>query len=122
MGIIFNFRDLLVWQRGHKLVLGIYNLTTKFPVSEQFGLTNQLRRASVSITSNIAEGFSRKSIKEKLQFYYMAHGSLSEVENQVQIAKDVGYVDEKEYENIANLCLEVGKLLNSLINKTTLRK
>ena len=121
MGTISNFRDLLVWQKGHSLVLLIYKLTSNFPISEQFGITNQMRRAAVSITSNIAEGFSRRSLKEKIQFYYIAHGSLSELENQIQIAKDLGYLTETEYHELYSLFIETGKLLNSLINKTKLR-
>lgn len=122
MGAIAKFKDLIVWEKGHSLVLMLYKVTSNFPVSEQFGLTNQLRRASVSVTSNIAEGFSRQSIKEKIQFYYMAHGSLSELENQVQIARDIGYISKAEYETINNLCFETGKLLNSLIKSTNSRK
>lgn len=122
MGTILSFRDLLVWQKGHELVLNIYKLTRDFPKAEQFGLSNQMQRAAVSITSNIVEGFSRRGIKEKIQFYYMAHGSLSEVENQVQIAKDIGYLSDNEYNHISVLCFETGRLLNSLIKKTDLRK
>ena len=78
---IKSFLDLNAWREGHSLVLMIYDITRSFPKEEQFGLTNQLRRASVSLTSNIAEGFFRKCEKEKIQFYYIAHGSLSELEN-----------------------------------------
>ncbi len=122
MTSVATFRDLLVWKKGHILVVSTYKLTTNFPTSEQFGLTNQIRRAAVSITSNIAEGFSRRGINEKIQFYYMAHGSLSELENQLQIAKDIHYLNEDNYLEINSLMLETGKLLNSLINKTKLRK
>ena len=80
---IKSFTDLQVWQEGHKLVLLIYKVTKKFPKEELFGLTNQIKRAGVSITSNIAEGFSRQSYKEKLQFYYMSLGSLTEIQNQL---------------------------------------
>jgi four helix bundle protein len=72
---IRSFRDLDVWKEGHKLVLEIYKITKNFPKEEMFGLSNQLKRAAVSITSNIAEGFSRKSLKEKIQFYSMAKAS-----------------------------------------------
>ncbi len=84
---IRSFTDLNAWKEGHKLVLEIYKFTQKFPKEEQFGLTNQLRRAVVSFTSNIAEGFSRNSYKEKLQFYSMALGSLTEVQNQLLVGK-----------------------------------
>lgn len=113
---------MVVWQKGHSLVLNVYKVTNSFPRSEQFGLTNQLRRASVSITSNIAEGFSRQSIKEKIQFYYVAHGSLSEVENQTQIAFDLSYISENEYRNLLSQAQTVGKLLNSLISSTKFRE
>ncbi len=122
MGALTNFRELVVWQKGHSLVLNVYKVTNSFPRSEQFGLTNQLRRASVSITSNIAEGFSRQSIKEKIQFYYVAHGSLSEVENQTQIAFDLSYISENEYRNLLSQAQTVGKLLNSLISSTKFRE
>lgn len=89
---IAAFTDLDAWKEGHQLVILIYMLTKQFPRDEQFGLTSQIRRAVVSITSNIAEGFSRNSYREKLQFYSMALGSLTEVQNQLLIAKDVGYL------------------------------
>lgn len=117
-----TFRDLLVWKKGHELVLLTYKKTQSFPNSEQFGLTSQLRRAAVSVTSNIAEGFSRRSSKEKIQFYYMAHGSLSELENQIEIAKDIDYMSVQSFNSLMNLSSEVGKLLNGLINKTKLRE
>lgn len=121
MSSITSFKELFVWEKGHKLVLEIYRVTADFPHAEQFGLTNQIRRASVPITSNIAEGFSRRSIKEKVQFYYMAHGSLSEVENQVLIAKDIGYLNKSDYSILMDILSDTGKLLNGLINKTKLR-
>ena len=118
---ISSFKDLLVWQKGHELVIFTYTITEKFPNSEQFGLTNQLRRAVVSITSNIAEGFSRRNKKEKIQFYFLALGSLSEVQNQIQIALDVKYIDIKNYELIHQKADLVGKLINSLISSTQKR-
>lgn len=76
---IQEFTDLNSWKVSHDLVLSIYKLTEKLPEKEKFGLISQIKRASVSITSNIAEGFGRQTYKEKVQFYYMAHGSLTEV-------------------------------------------
>lgn len=122
MGKISTFRDLLVWQKGHLLVLEIYKYTSNFPAFEQFGLTSQLRRSAVSVTSNIAEGFSRRNPKEKAQFYYMAHGSLSELENQLQIAFDLKYLSLNESEGLRTLFIETGKLLNGLIKSTVKRK
>lgn len=120
MGItkIKSFTDLDAWQEGHKLVLMIYDATRKFPKEEQFGLTIQLRRAGVSFTSNIAEGFSRNSYKEKLQFYSMALGSLTEVQNQLLIAKDIGYIEQADFEIIATNAVTVNKITNGLIKRT----
>jgi len=115
---IQSFTDLLVWQESHKLVLMIYQATKNFPKEELFGLTSQLRRAAVSITSNIAEGFSRQGYKEKLQFYYMALGSLTESQNQLLIAKDLNYLEQIEFNKIAKQTISVHKLLNGLIIKT----
>jgi len=115
---IKSFTDLDAWREGHKLVLDIYSITKSFPKEEQFGLTNQLRRAAVSITSNIAEGFSRASFKEKAQFYSMSLGSLTEVQNQLFIAKDVKYMSVQEFNLIATCTVKVSKIINGLIKKT----
>src|SRR4030067_3416968 len=89
---IKSFTDLGAWKESHKLVLMIYDISKNFPREEMFGLTIQIRRAAVSITSNIAEGFSRKTYKEKTQFYFMAIGSNTEIRNQLIIAKDLKYI------------------------------
>src|SRR3989344_7448217 len=90
---IGDFTDLIVWQKAHQLVLKIYKITRILPSHEKFALVIQMQRAAVSITSNISEGFARRSKKEKLQFYYMALGSLSELRNQLLIIKDLKYID-----------------------------
>ena len=115
---IKTFKDLIVWQEGHKLVLLIYAITKKFPKEELFGLTSQMCRCSVSITSNIAEGFSRNSFKEKVQFYSIAHGSLTELENQLIIAFDIGYIQELDYKQITGKLYDVHRLLNAFIKKS----
>jgi four helix bundle protein len=115
---IRTFTDLIVWQEAHRLVLTIYKITKKFPKEEMYGLVSQMRRAVVSITSNIAEGFSRRSYKEKTQFYYTALGSLTEVKSQLLIAKDVKYIKKIEFEKIDNQIIDVHKLLNKFISKT----
>jgi len=115
---IKSFTDLDAWKEGHKLVLDIYRITKEFPHEEQFGLTIQLRRAGVSFTSNIAEGFSRNSYKEKLQFYSMALGSLTEIQNQLLVAKDIGYITKEEFNQIANQTVKVNKITNGLIKKS----
>ena len=111
---IKSFTDLYAWQEGHKLVLMIYKTTENFPNKETFGLTNQMRRASVSVTSNIAEGFSRNTSKDKVQFYSMAHGSLTELQNQLIIARDIKYISKEEFSKIANQTVTVHKLITGL--------
>src|SRR3990167_8321288 len=98
---ITRFTDIKAWQEAHKFVVAIYKMTKNFPKSELFGLTSQMQRAAVSVTSNIAEGFGRKSYKEKVQFYYQAQGSLIELENQLLVCKDIGYTDRKLFNEIA---------------------
>jgi four helix bundle protein len=115
---IKSFTDLYAWKFGHKLVIQIYKLTAKFPKEELFGLTNQIRRAAVSITSNIAEGFSRNSYKDKVQFYTISLGSLTEVHNQLLIARDIEYLNENQFKSVADLSIETNKLINGLIKKT----
>lgn len=119
---IKSFTDLYVWQEGHKLVLEVYRLTENFPKSENFCLTPQLRRAILSFTSNIAEGFSRNSKKEKVQFYYIALGSLTETQNQLLVAKDLGYINKEKFAELASNTVMLAKMLNGLIrsisNKT----
>lgn len=112
---IKSFTDLNAWKEGHQLVLAIYKMTKLFPSDEKFGLINQMQRASVSITSNIAEGFSRNSNKEKIQFYYTALGSLTEVQNQLLISKDLGYINLSQFKEISFQTVVVSKLINGLI-------
>ena len=114
MDKIKSFTDLITWQEAHKLVLLIYKVTKTFPRDELFGLTDQVKRAVVSISSNIAEGFSRNSKLEKQQFYSISKGSLTEVENQIIIAKDVGYINQSEFIIINQQIITVGKLIVSL--------
>ena len=112
---IKSFTDLIAWQKGHQLVIAIYRATNEFPKKEIFALTNQMCRCAISITSNIAEGFSRKGLKEKIQFYHMSLGSLTELQNQLLIARDVGYLSREEFNNLAKQTIEVSKLINGLI-------
>lgn len=114
-----TYKDLLVWQQAHQVVLQLYRLTNQFPRTERYSLTDQVRRAAVSITSNIAEGFSRQSRKEKIQFYYISLGSLTEVDNQITIAKDLGYINQLEYDQLANQIKSVYMLLRRLVNSAT---
>lgn len=115
---ISDFKDLLVWQEGHKLVLDIYQKSKNFPKDEIYGLTSQMKRAAVSVTSNIAEGFGRQGMKEKIQFYYLSHGSLIELKNQIEVAKDVGYLDAKSYADLTVKSDKTHQLLQGLITKS----
>lgn len=115
---IRSFTDLKAWQEAHALVLIIYKITGDFPKEETFGLISQMRRAAVSISSNIAEGFSRQSYKEKLYFYSMAQGSITELQNQLLIAKDVRYLPKNEFEKVAQQTIKVNKIINGLIKAT----
>jgi four helix bundle protein len=117
-GEIKSFIDLHAWQEGHRLVLEVYSLTENFPDREIFGITNQMRRAVVSVTSNISEGFSRKSDKDKSRFYSMALGLLTELQNQTIIARDVGYCGQGEFAKIKDTSIIVSKLINGLIKSS----
>lgn len=112
---IKSFTGLNAWKEGHKLVLVIYKATNDFPKEERFCLVDQLRRAAVSITSNVAEGFSRYNHKEKTQFYRIALGSLTELQNQLLVARDVRYLSENSFRLLADQTVVVSKLINGLI-------
>jgi four helix bundle protein len=112
---IKKFTDLIAWQEGHRLVLAVYRITEKFPKEEMFGIINQMRRCAVSIVSNIAEGFSRKTFKDKNQFYTMALGSLTELQSQLLVSRDLEYMDKEKFKEIAERTVLVSKLLNGLI-------
>lgn len=100
------------------MVLVIYDITKQFPKDELFGLVSQIRRCVVSITSNIAEGFSRLSYKDKARFYSISLGSTTELQNQLLIAKDVNYISKKEFQNIAEQSVKVHKIINGLIKSS----
>ncbi|MBI5220252.1 MAG: four helix bundle protein [Candidatus Liptonbacteria bacterium] len=115
---IKTFTDLRVWQEAHFLVLLTYKITKKFPKEELFSLVNQMCRAAVSITSNIAEGFSRQYFSEKVQFYCIAQGSNTELQNQYLVARDVGYISFEECKEALERSINVQKMLNGLIKKS----
>jgi four helix bundle protein len=112
--MVESYRDLKVWQRVIQMTLAIYRVTTGFPKDEIFGLTGQLRRAAVSVPSNIAEGYGRSSRGEYKQFLGMARGSNLEVQTQLVIAVELGYGDSEILKEADNLSNEVSKMLNSL--------
>jgi four helix bundle protein len=115
---IASFTDLIVWQEGHKLVVLIYTLTKTFPKEEKYSLVDQMRRAATSVTSNIAEGFGRQTYKEKVQFYYQAKGSLTELKNQIFIAKDINYLNQDQIVWLMKQSNCVDQLLQGLIKKS----
>ena len=120
--MVRTFRDLVVWQKSLDLVTEIYRVTQKFPKEEMFGLISQLRRAAVSVPSNIAEGQGRLTEKEFRQFLGNARGSLSEVDTQIIIAKNLGYLDESNFKNLTAKIAEVGRVLNGLISSVISEK
>lgn len=109
-----SYRDLIVWQKSMELVERVYRMTRAFPAEELYGLSSQVRRAAVSIPSNIAEGQARKSTAEFRNFLSIAQGSRAEVETQTLIAQRLGYVTENQIQNILSLLEEVAKMLNVL--------
>jgi len=119
---ITKFTDLVTWQEAHKLALLIYKIVKSFPREERFSLIDQMRRAAVSVTSNIAEGFGRKSSKDKNQFYTHSKGSLIELQNQLILSKDVGYLKDDIFREIAKQTVVVHKLLVGLIKATRLKE
>lgn len=110
-----SFTELKVWAKAHQLVIQIYKITKDFPAEERFSLTNQIRRASVSIASNIAEGFQRSSSKVSRNFYDIADGSIEEVKYQLLLSRDLRYIKEQEYKDLLQLTEEVSKMLRAWI-------
>lgn len=109
------YTDLEVWKYARKLASNVYQLTHKFPDREKFGLSNQLRRAAISISSNIAEGCGRISFKDCTRFLYVARGSLYEIESQLYVALDLNYLNKKEFEALHTDIITTKKLLNGFI-------
>lgn len=111
MGKINTFKDIIAWQKAHGLALEVYKATSTFPRSEEFALSSQMRRAAVSIPSNIAEGFSRKTLKDTSHFYNISEGSLEELKYQLLLARDLLYIKPADYDKLSLLSDEVGKVL-----------
>jgi four helix bundle protein len=110
-----SFRKLAVWQRSIELTIAVYQLTATFPDSERFGLTSQMRRAAVSVASNIAEGYGRSTTGEYLQFLGHARGSNSEIETQIVISKALNFGSDTMLQSTEGLCREVGRMLCALM-------
>lgn len=114
---IKSYKELIVWQKSIDLVKEVYILTKHFPADEIYGLTLQIKRAAVSIPSNIAEGYGRRSTKSYAQFYSIAYGSALELETQLLIAKELKLASKEKFKNADNLLNEVARMLNSMLSK-----
>ncbi len=117
MAITKSYKDLIVWQKGVELSVLVYEVTEKFPNEERYALTSQMRRAVVSIPSNIAEGRCRRTRKDFCQFLHIALGSAGELETQIEIAKRISKTANLSYTKLESLLIEVLKMLNGLISK-----
>jgi len=115
MNKINSYRDLHVYKKAHLLVIEIYKTTKNFPVDERFGLIDQMRRSSVSVTSNIAEGFARLTAKDKSNFYSIARGSLFELSSQLAISKDLGYISENKLNEFDVEAEEISRMIIGLM-------
>ncbi len=112
---IYSFKDLKVWQKGVRLALEVYKLSDKFPANELYGLTSQMRRASVSVASNIAEGSIRGSKKDFCHFLRISLGSIAELKTQVEISKSLPFGEKLDYNEVDTLLIEISKMINGLI-------
>lgn len=117
MSTVRSYRDLKIWQKGIELVKAVYGLTRKFPKHETYALADQLRRSSVSVPSNIAEGQARQHTGEFRQFLYIALGSAAEVDTQIVVAQELGYISEQEAVVIQQLVVEIRKMTYTLISR-----
>ena len=111
-----HYRELIVWQKAMSLVESVYRATNSFPNTEIYGLTSQVRRAAVSIPSNIAEGQGRNTTRDFLHFLSVSQGSLREVETQITIAERLGYIEKQQETTLLELAAEIGRLLHGLCN------
>lgn len=112
-----NYQKIKAWEKSKDLSLGIYKATAKFPKSEEFGLSSQMRRAAVSVPSNIAEGYMRNSTKDFRRFLSIALGSLAELETQIIIAKELSYLDDHNSKKLSTQAFEILKMLTVFRSK-----
>lgn len=112
-----SYRDLIVWQKGLKLVTDIYKSSESFPKSEVFGLTAHLRKTAVSVPSNIAEGYGRGSQNDYVRFLKIARGSLYELQTQLEVSSNLGYLKQEVFEVLEQKANEIERMLNTLIKK-----
>ena len=117
---IETFEDLVVWKRAHALVLEIYRITRDYPKDEKFSLVSQMRRAAVSVAANIAEGFKKRTLRDKSNFYNISQGSLEELRYYLILSADLGYL--KPNEDLTVVTEEIGRMLNGLIKSMQERR
>jgi four helix bundle protein len=110
-----NYKELKVWQKSYTFCLQIYQETRKFPSEEKFGLTSQIRRSAVSIPSNIAEGYGRKTTVDYIRFLYIAYGSLCELETQIMLSGDLSYIKNQNLDSLLENLSEIERMLKALI-------
>jgi len=115
LSTIKSFEELIIWQEARKFANNIYNLTKKYPQEEMYSLTSQMRRAAVSVMSNIAEGFDRRTTKEFISFLIIARASVSEVQNDLYISLDLDYINNEDFKIYYNHAQKIAKLINGLI-------
>ena len=110
-----NYKELYVWQKAYQLCLKIYGIARKFPSDERFGLTSQIKRSAVSIPSNIAEGYGRKTTADYMRMLYISYSSVCELETQVRLAGDLNFIERGELDTIKNNIVEIERMLKGLI-------
>jgi len=118
----YGFKELQVWKESKALAVEIYNLTSFGEINRDFDLRSQIRRAAISVPSNIAEGDERGTDKEAVRFFYIAKGSLAEIITQLEIAKEIGYINEEQLGESEIKCSRIGKMLGSLIKARSIEK
>ena len=110
-----SFRDLKVWQKSYKLCLEVYRTTTKFPAEERYGLSSQIRRSAISVPSNIAEGYGRKTTTDYIRFLYISYGSICELETQIYLAGDLDFISKADLVPLKQTIAEIERMLKTLI-------
>ncbi|MBT8352807.1 MAG: four helix bundle protein [Deltaproteobacteria bacterium] len=116
-----NYKELKVWQKSYQLCLEIYKITKRFPTEEKYGLTSQIRRAAVSVPSNIAEGYGRKTTPEYIRFLYIAYGSNCEMETQILLSCDLDYIEADKLEILQGSIGEIERMLKALIKSLEIK-
>ena len=114
-----GFKELAVWQRSKDLAVQIYKTSSSGPLSKDYGLRDQLRRAAISVPSNLAEGDERDTDREAVRFFYIAKGSVAELRTQLQIAFEIGYLERDVFERLDDECLQISRMIGALIKART---